>query len=443
MTEKKLKICMITRTTLEHGFGGMENHTYNLINGLRDKGHKVWILTSEFSKKKKSDDKYLIQIPKTRNGNAFAFNRNLVPLFNYMNEKIHFDLVHAQSDWSNLLIEYFKGKLPFVITFHGLARSEGFLEKTRFSKFSLPLKIFLYFYMGLIPRLIATPPKFDEIIAVSYRTKWALDYDYPFLKEKITMTDEAIDTDKFKPQDKEYLKEKYGLKNNFIILFVGRMIIPKGPLDLLKIIPLLKDKIKNLKVIMIGTGPDLSKVKENAKKLNLGPYVEIKGRVSDEDLYNYYSLADIFINPSRIREAFGLVTAEAMCSGTLTIASVQASHKGIVKDGITAIKCDTTNSEKLAELVFNIYKDPGKYEYIRKEGITFINKTYSINNLIDRTVGVYRKALNSNFKKVSYFSKLLMPIRIFNISLYLIFHSFIWYILKPKLGLGFKSFINA
>lgn len=95
-------------------------------------------------------------------------------------------------------------------------------------------------------------------------------------------------------------------------LFVGRFVYYKGCKILLKAFR----KVKNARLIMIGSGVMERELKELAVSYGVKDRVAFTGNVSDEELERYFAECDVFVLPSIVRsEAFGLVQIEAMAYG--------------------------------------------------------------------------------------------------------------------------------
>ena len=134
----------------------------------------------------------------------------------------------------------------------------------------------------------------------------------------------AIDTDKFnKPVSSEKrreLREKLGLKeDDFVVLFVGRLIQVKGVLELIQAVLAIQDP--HIKLLCIGSANfgkwAFSTYERTVKKLiaqNQGRIL-FTGYVDNAQVYQYASVANVQCVPSLCEEAAGLVVLEAMAEG--------------------------------------------------------------------------------------------------------------------------------
>lgn len=136
----------------------------------------------------------------------------------------------------------------------------------------------------------------------------------------------------------------YGLKNPFVIyntyndnifkttnettrrdfLFVGRMITGKGVYVLLEAFAKFKEKTaSDYKLIYIGDGPELERLKEQAARMAIKEDVLFLGRKTPEEICEIQNQCKVQIVPSTrpYYEAFGIVVLEALASGCIVIGS--------------------------------------------------------------------------------------------------------------------------
>ncbi len=143
--------------------------------------------------------------------------------------------------------------------------------------------------------------------------------------------------------------------DNYNILSVTRLSNSerlKGIDTVIKALPLLKDKIPNIKYSVIGKGDDVKRLKKLANDLDVNEYVDFLGFV--EDINGYYQHCDVFTLPSK-KEGFGIVYLEAMEYKKPVIAVNYAGPTDVILDEETGFLCEYDDEHCLAEKVYNLY----------------------------------------------------------------------------------------
>ncbi len=158
-----------------------------------------------------------------------------------------------------------------------------------------------------------------------------------------------IDLEKFKKIANA--KNKLGWKEEFVVLFVGRLVLEKGVEILLESV---KKWDKKISLKIIGSGPLENKVKEAAVKF---PNVDFIGGVDSNNLPLYYSGSDLLIIPSIHEEGFGRVILEALACGTPVI----GARRGAIAEAMdkTVGKIIDISPENIRQTVeyFYTYRD--------------------------------------------------------------------------------------
>ncbi|WP_166785523.1 glycosyltransferase family 4 protein [Cryobacterium cryoconiti] len=119
------------------------------------------------------------------------------------------------------------------------------------------------------------------------------------------------------------------------LIFVGRHIADKRLVDLVPALREARGQFPSLRAVIVGTGPETPRVAARVGELGLDSAVELRGRVSDDELRDLVRGARILVNPSA-REGFGLVIAEAAAFGTpsVVVAGPDNAAAELVVDGV-------------------------------------------------------------------------------------------------------------
>ena len=189
-----------------------------------------------------------------------------------------------------------------------------------------------------------------RIIAATENEKIALFRFYDVPPEKVSVIPCGVNFSVFKPMDKAVARQKLGLKEGKIILFVGRIERLKGIDRIINALPFLGD-IKP-QVIVVGEDGnrpgEVQKLKALAENLGVGQFITFSGVVEHEQLPLYYNAADVCAFPS-FYESFGLVPLESLACGTPVVATDVGDLKHIILDGQTGYVIPNGQAPLLAE----------------------------------------------------------------------------------------------
>ena len=156
----------------------------------------------------------------------------------------------------------------------------------------------------------------------------------------------AIDLDKFNKkiseEERKKLRKKLGLQeDDFVVLYVGRLIQVKGILELMQAVLSIDDN--HVKLLCIGSANfrkwAFSSYERKVKKLakDNSERIIFTGYIDNGELYKYSLLADVQCVPSLWEEAAGLVVVEAMAEGIPTIVTNSGGMVEYINENTTLI----------------------------------------------------------------------------------------------------------
>jgi len=139
--------------------------------------------------------------------------------------------------------------------------------------------------------------------------------------EKVEVIGNGVDAQRFRPENRTEARIKLGLsQDEKIIVSVAALKPVKGPDLLLNALALLQEKISGCRVLFVGQGPELSRLKALASRLGIGEKVDFVGSVDNDQLRYYYSAADVSCLASR-NEGWPNVILESLACGTAVVAT--------------------------------------------------------------------------------------------------------------------------
>lgn len=140
------------------------------------------------------------------------------------------------------------------------------------------------------------------------------------LMPKVKIIKNAIDLSrvKFNIEKREKIRKKYNLEDSFVIGNIGRLHFQKNQQFLISLMPKLLEKKNNIKLVLIGNGPDEVNLKKEVEKSNLMDHVVFTG--IQKDISGWLSSFDLFVFPSKF-EGLPIAGLEAQGNGIPVLAS--------------------------------------------------------------------------------------------------------------------------
>jgi len=236
-----------------------------------------------------------------------------------------------------------------------------------------------------------TQNKTNLFIAVSKATKNKLVKNAGINPDKIKVLYNFVDLNKFNSKrtgnfSQIKARKKIGLnEDNFVIGFAGRLDKMKGCDILIKSIPYIK--IKNLKILIAGSGTERKKLEKLSKKLNVKNKTIFLDYI--ENIINFYGTIDVLVIPSRF-EPFGLVVIEAQATGVPVVASAVSGLNEIISDGVTGLLFEPENEKDLAEKIELVCNNKKLREKLIENGLENVRR-YSLDNYLIELKKAYNK----------------------------------------------------
>lgn len=291
------------------------------------------------------------------------------------------------------LFRYFKTEKPDIV--HSITPKGGLLSMLAAKAARVPIR--MHTYTGLIfPSKTGFMQKL--LIQMDKLLCWAATHVYPegegvkkdLVNYKITSKPlkiiangnvNGIDTDFFNPQkvsasQRAAMKKKLNLKNeDFVFLFIGRLVGDKGLNELVKAFEKISLSHKNAHLILVGPQePELDPLpKETRDALIDQPHIHTTGFQSN--VRDYYALADVLVFPS-YREGFPNVVLQA---GAMELNAIVTDINGsneIIEEGKNGWIVPVKNPEMLAERMIWCLQNPEKSKQMGKRSRVLIQQKF-------------------------------------------------------------------
>lgn len=196
--------------------------------------------------------------------------------------------------------------------------------------------------------------------------------------DKVTVIPNAVDIEKFSigGAPDESLKAQLGLTGARLLGFIGSFYAYEGLDLLLAALPRMLSQAPDVRVLLVGGGPQEDALKQQARQLGIMDKVIFAGRVPHDQVQCYYDLVDILVYPRHSMRLTELVTPlkplEAMAQGRLFVASDVGGHKELIRDGETGVLFKTGSEQDLADKVLDLLVKPEIWPQLKKAGRQFV-----------------------------------------------------------------------
>jgi 1,2-diacylglycerol 3-alpha-glucosyltransferase len=368
--------------------GGIVTHLDLLKDRLRKRGHNVYNVISWPILKIASEDEENVTFvsPPLEDFIPVRYHINTLKAYHRIKRNFRPDVVHVHS-MAGLSILVFENRIPIVTTLHSInPLSQRSQESSRYSLITR-----IYTFLENIVRKYQMACLFDysdHVIIVSEKTRRDILEFHPRIN--ITLSEvlsPGIDRARFTRRSKAEAKRELGYADEFILLYVGRMVKQKRALDIVKALSSVISEIPHIKVIFIGTGGDIDSLEGKTREVGLEDYVQFIGGVKNRDLPVYYNAADLFINPTDENETFGIATGEAMACGTPILISIKGARTGIVTEREAIIYRDI---KELSEKIILLYRDLALREELSERAYKYVER-YSFSQTDQRMNEIYQE----------------------------------------------------
>jgi 1,2-diacylglycerol 3-alpha-glucosyltransferase len=315
---------------------GLVTSELMLKEALEKMGHEVYVVTVNVEELKYKYDKEnkVIYVPGVP---TKIYDTRLTTFYNprAFNQirKWKLEIIHTQTEFSVGTFGRIVAKqldIPLVHTYHTMYEDYiYYLTKGYFDKPSKKLVEYLtkFYCDTTVSQLIVPTKKIYNIFKEKYNPG-----------EIINIIPTGIDVERFSKNNinKEELNrliKKYELENSFVIGSVSRLGKEKDVDKLIIEFSKLIDKIPNIKLLLVGDGPDKKYLKDLTKELKISKNVIFVGKVPIEKVQIYYHLMDVFSTFSTT-ETQGLTVLEALASSKPVVAIKDDSFEGVIKNNV-------------------------------------------------------------------------------------------------------------
>ncbi|MCQ8117678.1 TIGR04063 family PEP-CTERM/XrtA system glycosyltransferase [Methylomonas rosea] len=217
--------------------------------------------------------------------------------------------------------------------------------------------------------------------------------------EKITVIPNAVDIDKFTYGEtaEPGLQVELGLSSKIVLGFIGSFYAYEGLLLLLDALPAIIEHQPNVRLLLVGGGPQQQQILQKIEALGLLDWVILPGRVAHDQVQRYYNLVDIFVYPRLAMRLTDLVTPlkplEAMAQGRLLVASDVGGHHELIRDRETGYLFKAGDKTALAQTVLAALNQHDQWEQVRQAGRRYVEEERNWRRSVSHYQAVYGRIM--------------------------------------------------
>lgn len=378
---------------------GVVTSVETLKKTLEKKGHVVYIVTvGQDSRTYDYDEKEkVLKIPGIPLG-IYDYRMSSFYPIKVINKIKSWDLeiIHSHTELSMGIFARLFAKqynIPLVHTYHTMYKDYTWYVSRNIKYFDLGCKKAVEYFSKFYCDNTA-----DAFIVPTVKTYHLFRDEYHYDKD-IYIVPTGLDASRFYKENSDKLKvlklrHNLGYKRkDFVMLFVGRLAQEKNVPFLFDIIE--KTKNKNVKLLIVGYGPDEDKYKKEVKERCLEDRIKFIGKVAWIDMPNYYHVSNAFITASTT-ETQGLTVIEALAASLPVICIDDDAFKSVVVDNFNGriFKDEKECSEIVEELSTNKLELENLTD--KAEGSV---KKYSLSSFAESVLEVYKVAITKHNKK--------------------------------------------
>ncbi|MFL9923608.1 glycosyltransferase, exosortase A system-associated [Herbaspirillum lusitanum] len=198
--------------------------------------------------------------------------------------------------------------------------------------------------------------------------------------EKITVIPNAVNIEDFTTGQLPDLQlvRHLGTEGKILLGFIGSFYAYEGLPILLQALPGMLQKNPDVRLLLVGGGPQEKELKALAAQLKISDKVIFTGRVPHDQVQRYYNLIDVLVYPRLKMRLTDLVTPlkplEAMAQGRLVVASDVGGHRELIEDGKTGVLFKAGDPDALAEKVLALLQAEPEWPARRLAARQFVEK---------------------------------------------------------------------
>lgn len=390
--------------------GGAETYIFGIIKLLRNEGHEAYLFSYGSESKK---DEHSLVIKHSMKKSKFLFHRFIFNFKVYRElkkyvQEIKPDIIHMHNNYAysnSVLLALMKFDIPVIHHVHDW----GIICPTAWSVYKKNLKVcksvegieFKCLASGCLPLHHWLLTYFRNKVRIKLERKIISLFISPSIRLRDYLKEHKLTPVIWLPQFIEFENLKIKIPNKNVLLYVGALSVNKGVAYLIRAFPLIKEKIKDVKLHIVGDGPEKIYLEQLSKELGIEKDVKFLGKIPHDKVIEAYTQAKIFIMPSIWMENGPFVLYEAMSAGKPIIASNRGGIVDLVRDGVNGFIVEPANSETIAKKTIKLLKDKKLLKQYSLKSQKIIQEEFTTEKHLKYLNNIYKDLLSKRGKNES------------------------------------------
>ena len=208
------------------------------------------------------------------------------------------------------------------------------------------------------------------------------------INKEISVIPNFIDFTKYENLNEPCERNFIAKKDEIIITHISNFRPLKRVMDVLKIFNKLRHKL-NVRLIMIGDGPDKEKALKYVNKHKINKNVVFLGNSNEID--KILCFTDLFLLPSE-QESFGLAALEAMVHKVPVVCSDAGGLSEVVENSVSGFLCPVGDINAMVKRSFEILSDPINHMKFKNNAFKRA-RSFDIKKILPMYISIYKKAI--------------------------------------------------
>jgi len=236
------------------------------------------------------------------------------------------------------------------------------------------------------------------VIVVTQEAKDDLLSEYNITDEKVVVVPNTVNLNIFNnyPINSEILN-KY--RDDFVVLYLGSTGLRRGLDTAIKAIHLLKDKVPNLKLVIVGQSRDDKVLKDLTEALKIKNLVVFEGWRNESLFPSYIRASQICISPLIRNRHHDTTYAnkiyQYMNCGKPMVVSDCIAQKKIVEENNCGLVHGSADAEDLANKIEFLFNHPQTRKIMGENGEKAVIKQYNWDTTSKNLVNLYKNIFNN------------------------------------------------